>query len=79
MPDKGTKRNERNAARMLPAFPFMSFKLILFECLTPVFLLLDQPGSISALQKADPSFYGITQLVDQAKQIDPKISTVSQY
>jgi hypothetical protein len=42
-------------------------------------LLLDQPSTIAVLQKADPGDPGITDLIQQVKQIDPNISTVSHF
>jgi glycosylphosphatidylinositol transamidase (GPIT) subunit GPI8 len=38
--------------------------------------LLDQPGVAEILSKAHPSDASVTDLVQQVRQIDPKISTV---
>jgi hypothetical protein len=42
-------------------------------------LLLDQPNTIAALEKADPGDPGIADLIQQAKEINPSLSTVGHF
>jgi hypothetical protein len=73
--DKGKKRNERSSAGMLAAHSCLSFLLMPVT----VWSLLNQPSTITVLQKADPSDPGIADLIQQINQIDPKINNVSHF